>query len=108
MGFAPVLNPLPIVGIAEVVPVLRFAQPTLLSDSLAGTLALRSRTKLLMSPIPVIRDKQLLTVQTLAAMRFGLHQIEAASLKNSGFGPQAVRNLTPKKMEKRREEEIFE
>jgi hypothetical protein len=108
MGLAPVLNALPIVRIAEVVAVPRFAQPTLLSDSLAGPLALRFRAKLLVSSVAVIGDKQLVTVQALAAMRFGLHQIKAASLKGTALGLQAGRKVAAEEDGKRREEDDLE
>jgi hypothetical protein len=63
------------------------------------------RAKFLVSPVPVIRDKQLLTVQTLAVMRSELHQIEAAALKGSRFGPQVGRRLVAEEDEGRRKEE---
>jgi hypothetical protein len=59
------------------------------------------------SPVPVIRYKQLLTVQALAAMRFGLHQIEAASLMGSGFAPQAGRKRTAERKRKKEEKKRF-
>jgi len=82
MGFSPLPHPLHILRAAEVVAVFRFTQPTLLPGPLASMLALRSRTILLASSIPVIGHKQHLAMQTLVTTRFGLHQVEAASVKS--------------------------
>ena len=81
MGFAPILDALRVVGAAEVIMVLRLAQPGPLSRSLAGLLALGSRAILLAVSIAVVRDKQLITVQAFTTTRLRLHQMEAASLK---------------------------
>jgi len=78
---SPLLHPLHILRAAEVGSVFGFAQPTLLSGSFAGLLALLCRTILLPSAIPIIGHKQHLTMQTLATVRFRLHQVEAASLR---------------------------
>jgi hypothetical protein len=107
MGFAPVPDSLHVVGIAEVVAVLWFAQPPFLAVSLAGPLALHSRAILLAFSIPVIGHKQLLTVPALATMRLGLHQIKAASPKTSVPRRQAGIKLTPEEDGKTREEELL-
>jgi len=73
MGFAPVLDAVHVLGIAEVVAVLRLAQPSLLPGSFAGPFALWSRAILLALSIPVIGNKQLITVKALTATGFGLH-----------------------------------
>jgi hypothetical protein len=82
MGFSPLLHPLHILRAAEMVSVFRFTQPTLLPGSLPSLLALRNRTILLASSIRVIGHKQHLAMQTLVTARFGLHQVEAASVKS--------------------------
>jgi len=79
MGRPPLLHPLHVRRTAEVIPVFGFAQPTRLPGSLAGLLARRDRTILLASAIPVIGHKQVFTMQTLAPVRFGFHQVEAAT-----------------------------
>jgi hypothetical protein len=79
MGCSPLLHPLHILCAAEVVAVFGFTQPTLLPGPLAGRLALRRRTILLASSIPVIGHKQHFAMQTLATARFRLHQVEAAT-----------------------------
>jgi hypothetical protein len=91
MGLAPLLDPLHVGRPAEVVSVFGLAQPTLLPGSLAGLLALGNRTIPLASPIPVIGHKELLTMQTLAATRFGLHQLESPPVKNGAPRPQVRR-----------------
>jgi len=107
MGRAPRLHPLHVLGAAEVVPVFRLAQPKLLPVALAGLAALRSRTILLACSIPVIGHKQLLTMQTFTAVSFGLHEIEAASVKTPAGGRQARRSAGRKENGKRREEEFL-
>jgi len=79
MGCSPLLHPLHVFRTAEMVSVFGFAQPTLLPGALAGLLALRRRTILLASSIPVIGHKQHLAMQTLVTARFRLHQVEAAT-----------------------------
>jgi hypothetical protein len=79
MCLSPLLHPLHILRTAEMISVFGFAQPPLLSGSLADLLALRNRAVLLAPSIPVIGHKQHLTMQTLATARFGLHQVEAAT-----------------------------
>jgi hypothetical protein len=74
MGRSPLLHPLHVLRPAEVVPVFGFAQPALLPSPLAGRLTRRRRTILLAFAIPVIRQKQQLTMQTLATARLGLHR----------------------------------
>ena len=72
----PLLHPLDIFGATEVIAVAGFAQPLLLAGLFAGRLALRGGTLFLASPIPVIGNKYLLTVQTLAANGVRLHRVE--------------------------------
>ena len=79
---SPLLHPLHVLRAAEMVSVFGLAQPTLLPGVLAGLLTLRNRTILLASSIPVIGHKQHLAMQTLATARFGLHQVEADSVKS--------------------------
>jgi len=74
MGRPPLPHPLHVVGAAEVILVIGFAQPTLLPGALAGLLARRLGTILLATAIPVIGHKQQLTMQTLATARLGLHR----------------------------------
>ena len=61
---------------AEVIVVARLAQPLLLTGLFAGRLALRGGTIHLASLIPVIGNKYLLTLQTLAANGVRLHRVE--------------------------------
>jgi hypothetical protein len=100
MGFSPLLHPLHILRAAEVVAVFRFTQPTLLPGPLASLLALRSRTILLASSIPVIGHKQHLAMQTLVTARFGLHQVEAAPLKPRRDARKREEDQPRKKTEK--------
>jgi hypothetical protein len=104
---SPVLNPLHILGIPEVVAVFRFTQPTLLPDPFASLPALRGRTIPLAFPIPIIGHKQLLTVQTFTATRFRLHLVETASIKMSKSQRQAGRKSAAEENGKRREENIL-
>jgi hypothetical protein len=107
MGGSPLLHPLHVLRAAEMISVFGFAQPTLLPGALAGLLTLRNRTILLASSIPVIGHKQHLAMQTLATARFGLHQVEAASVKSPARRPQVRRRSAQEENGKRREEEVL-
>jgi hypothetical protein len=107
MGFAPVLDALHVLGIAEVITVLRLVEPGLLSSPLAGPFALGSRAILLAFPVAVVRDKQLITVQAFTTTRFRLHQIEAASLKTPTSRRQAGRKRAAQEDEKKKRRRGF-
>src|ERR1035441_9129648 len=107
MFLSPLPHPLHILGIPEVVAVFRFAQPSLLPGPFAGLPTLWGSTISLAFPIPIIGHKQLFTVQTFTATCFGLHQIEAASIRTSGPLRQAGRKSTAEENGKRREENIL-
>jgi len=72
----PLLDPFHIVRPAEVIAILRPAQPTPLIGLLSERLTFRTRTVLLPSAVAVIGDEQLLAVQAFAANGCGLHQVE--------------------------------
>jgi len=59
VSFAPLAHPLHIFGAAEVVLVLRFAQPTPLTLGLAGFATLRLGTKLLVPAVADVGHEQL-------------------------------------------------
>jgi hypothetical protein len=110
MGFAPILDALRVLGVAEVITVLRLAEPGLLPSSLAGPFALGSRAILLAFSIPVIGNKELLTVQALTTTRLGLHQMEAASLRTPTRRRQAGRKRAAEEdgKKKRRRDSVVE
>ena len=65
MGFAPLADPIDVFGAAEVVAVLRFAQPAALALGFAGLAALGLAAELLMPAVAKVRIKQLVAMQTL-------------------------------------------
>jgi hypothetical protein len=71
MALAPLAHPFDIGRAAEVILVLRFAQPTTLAFGFAGFATLGPGTKLLMPPIAQIGHEQLLAMQAFAAMTGG-------------------------------------
>ena len=97
----PLLHPLHIFRATEVIAVVRFAQPFLLTGPLAGGLTLRVGTIFLPPPIPVIRNKNHLAVQTFAAGRGRFHPIEKSpSLKARRDDRKPEEKPAPKKTEK--------
>src|ERR1017187_6444421 len=107
MGFAPILGALRVLGVAEVITVLRLAEPGLLSSSLAGPFALGNRAILLTVSVAIVRDKQLITVQAFTTTRLRLHQMEAASLKTPTPQRQAGRKRAAEKDGKKKRRRDF-
>ena len=103
----PLLHPLDVLGTAEVIPVLGFAQPTRLTGPFAGGLALRGGTKSLASAIAVIGNKTLLTMRAFAARGRRLHWGEKPPVKSPARRAQAGRKSGGEPDGKRREEEIL-
>lgn len=83
MVASPGLNPLHILGVAEVLLVLGVTQPTLLADLFTDLATDGSRAILLALPIAVIGNKQCFAVQALATTGPGLHGVEAAGHRPS-------------------------
>jgi len=108
MRRSPLPHPLRVLRAAEVILVVGFAQPALLSGALAGRLARRRGTILLAPAIPVIGHKQQLTMQAFATARLGLHGNRNASHKTPAGRPQARRKSGREENGKRREEEFWE
>jgi hypothetical protein len=106
MGCPPLPHPLHVLRAAEVILVVGFAQPPLLPGALAGRLALRPRTILLASAIPVIGHKQQLTMQAFTTACLRLHGVEIASHKTPARRPQARRKSGREENGKSREEEF--
>jgi len=76
MALAPLAYTLDVGPAAEVIFVLRFAQPTPLALGLAGFATLGLGTKLLMPPIARIGHEQLFAMQAFAAMTGGHRRCE--------------------------------
>jgi hypothetical protein len=72
----PLPHPLHIFRATEVIAVVGFAQPPLLTGLLAGGLAVLGGTVFLAASIPVIRNKELLAVQTFTAKGGRFHRGE--------------------------------
>jgi len=70
---APLLDPLHIFRIPEVVPISRLAQPAALTSLFAGDAAGRFGTINLVMSIAVIRQEELLATRALTAIGLGKH-----------------------------------
>ena len=73
----PLLHSLDVVGAAEVIPVLRLAQPTRLAGAFANGLALGAGTIFLAPAIAVVRNEELHAMQTFAASGWLIHWVVA-------------------------------
>src|SRR5713226_1683593 len=76
MLFLPLADSRGMVGIPEIVLVLRLGQPSLLAGSFAGLLAVGFGTEALPFPAAIVRNKQVVAVQTLALVFGSLHRFQ--------------------------------
>jgi hypothetical protein len=74
MGFAPLPDPLHVLGIAEVISIAGFSQPAPLTGGLAGPAAIRSQTEKLTTGIVNVRSEKCLAAATLASLWIETHR----------------------------------
>ncbi len=93
MGFLPVADPLGILGIAEVVLVLRLGQPGCHELALAGLAALGFEAVALTRATPIIEKKKFLTVQALVTGSGRLHRFQNQEEPVSGNRPHRRKKI---------------
>jgi len=76
MSLLPRTNPLGILGVAEIIPVLRLGQPGPLKLTLSGLAALRFEAKALPLSATAIGKKKFIAVQALASVIGRLHRFQ--------------------------------
>ncbi len=108
MPLLPVAHPLGVLGIPEIILVLRFSQPSSLRLSLAGSTAIGFEAMALALNIPVIGKKKFLAVQTFAAGFQRLHRFqnwEEPVIGKPNY--QAEENPPGRRLTKAKKEEDF-
>ena len=74
IGFAPLLDPLVVLGVAEVISIGWFLEPAPLTGGLAGTTAIRRRTIKLAIGIVAVRREGDVTAAALSLVVLGAHR----------------------------------
>jgi hypothetical protein len=74
IGFAPLLDPLDVLGVAEVISIGWFLEPAPLTGGLAGTTAIRRRTIKLAIGIVAVRREGDVTAAALSLVVLGAHR----------------------------------
>ena len=74
IGFAPLLDPLDVLGVAEVISIGWFLEPAPLTGGLAGAAAIRRRTIELAIGIVAVRREEDVTAAALASLVLGTHR----------------------------------
>ena len=106
MGLSPLAHVLDIFEAAEVMLVLRFAEPTTLAVGLARFAACRLETELLMPSVPSVGVEQLSAMQTLSLI--GLGHPPSCTVTNSErkLAPHRSR-VTPEEQGRNKRTKLF-
>jgi hypothetical protein len=75
MGFAPLLDPFHVLGVAEVISVAWLAQPAPLTGGFAGLATSRSQTEKLTTGIMNVSSKTCLAAAAFASIVLGTHRL---------------------------------
>ena len=78
MGFAPLSDPLHVLGVAEVISIAWFAQPAPLTGSFAGLATSRSQTENLTAGIMNVGGEKGFAAAALASIVLGTHRSPSA------------------------------
>ena len=91
------------IGLAEIILVLRLGQPGLLAGAFASLLAVVLRTEALPLSASIVRTKQLVAVQTLALVFGDLHRFQIQRRRVSENSEPERKKIQRKKNQEREE-----
>jgi hypothetical protein len=103
MGFAPSLDPLHVLSVAEVISVACFSQPAPLTGGFAGPATSRSQTEKLTAGIMNVRSKNYFAAAALASVELGTHGPPSGKKTR----PANQSKNSPGRREKKTKEEKF-
>ena len=103
MDFAPLLDPLHIGGVAEVVSIAGFPQPTPLTGGFAGPATFRSQTEKLTAGVMNVWSKTSFAAAALALVVLGTHRLPSGKKTR----PSNQSKNRPGRREKTKKEEKF-
>jgi hypothetical protein len=103
MGFTPLLHPLRVLSITEVISVSWFSQPAPLAGGFAGAPTSRRQTKQLAAGIMNVGSEEDFAATALAPRELGTHR----SKREEGLTNQSIKKQSGKKRKKGKKEEKF-
>src|SRR5437879_4815211 len=103
MLLLPLADSCGVIGLAEIILVLRLGQPGLLAGAFASLLAVVLRTEALPLSASIVRKKQLVAVQTLALVFGDLHRFQIQRRRVSENSEPERKKIQRKKNQEREE-----